>query len=393
MLDAVRATGGTAVAVTDTDLLAAQRAPARDEGTWVCPEGAACFAAVGRLRETGWLDGTEDVVVLNTGTGLIYPDTVPVDVPTLPRDGVIPRHRADPALWTARPRRRTGWSTWVLLVRVPDRIRSGHTNEEDGQVDGPLTLAIDIGGSGCKAVVLSPDGEMLSERVRRETPYPCTPPALLDELAELAAAQPAHDRVSVGFPGAIRRGRVREVPAFSRRGPGQDPDPELLALWTGYELETALADRFGKPVRVANDADVQGCAVIEGRGLELVVTLGTGVGCAVFFDGALLPHMELSHGRFGEGLSIEVACGDNQRQEIGKEAWRERVLNALEALESMVLPDHVFVGGGNAKKLDLDTIGPNRTLIPNVSGLLGGIALWDRTTDAGLDRAPAPVRT
>lgn len=87
-----------ALLVTDTDLLAAQRALARDEGTWVCPEGAACFAAVGRPRETGWLDGTEDVVVLNTGTGLIYPDTVPVDVPTLPRDGVIPRHRADPAL-------------------------------------------------------------------------------------------------------------------------------------------------------------------------------------------------------------------------------------------------------------------------------------------------------
>jgi threonine synthase len=90
VLDAVRSTGGTAVAVTDEELLAAQVALARDEGTWVCPEGAACFAAVGQLRESGWLDGTEDVVVLNTGTGLIYPDTVPVDVPTLPKDGVIP---------------------------------------------------------------------------------------------------------------------------------------------------------------------------------------------------------------------------------------------------------------------------------------------------------------
>jgi threonine synthase len=90
VLDAVRETGGTAVAVTDDELLAAQAALARDEGTWVCPEGAACFAAVGQLRESGWLDGGEDVVVLNTGTGLIYPDTVPVDVPTLPRDGAIP---------------------------------------------------------------------------------------------------------------------------------------------------------------------------------------------------------------------------------------------------------------------------------------------------------------
>jgi len=261
-------------------------------------------------------------------------------------------------------------------------------------MDKPFTLAIDVGGSGLKAGVLSPEGDLLSDRERRETPYPCTSPVLLDELAMLAATQPAHDRVSVGFPGAIRRGRVREVPAFSRRGPGQDPDPELLALWSGFELETALADRFGKPVRVANDADVQGCAVISGRGMELVITLGTGVGCAVFFDGTLLPHMELSHGRFGEGLSIEVACGDNQRHEIGKEAWRARVLDALQTMESMVLPDHVYLGGGNAKRLDVDSIGPNRTIVPNVSGLLGGIALWERTTGAesAVGTAPAPTR-
>ena len=85
---------------------------------------------------------------------------------------------------------------------------------------GPRTLAIDVGGTGLKAVVLDPDGEMISERLRVETPYPCPPPVLLDELDKLAKAQPDYDRVSVGFPGAIRRGRVREVPAFSRRGPG-----------------------------------------------------------------------------------------------------------------------------------------------------------------------------
>nr|WP_246405450.1 threonine synthase [Modestobacter versicolor] len=90
VLDAVRSTGGTAIAVTDEELLAAQHQLARDEGAWVCPEGAACFAAVGQLRESGWLDGTEEVVVLNTGSGLLYPDTVPVDVPTLAKDGVIP---------------------------------------------------------------------------------------------------------------------------------------------------------------------------------------------------------------------------------------------------------------------------------------------------------------
>jgi threonine synthase len=90
VLDAVRSTAGTAIAVTDDKLLAAQGALARDEGMWVCPEGAACFAAAGQLRESGWISEDEDVVVLNTGTGLIYPDTVPVDVPTLDPTGSIP---------------------------------------------------------------------------------------------------------------------------------------------------------------------------------------------------------------------------------------------------------------------------------------------------------------
>ncbi|MGQ0574671.1 MAG: ROK family protein [Pseudonocardia sp.] len=247
---------------------------------------------------------------------------------------------------------------------------------------GPRTLAIDVGGSGLKASVLSPDGEMVSERLRRPTPYPCPPPTLLSELSALATALPEHDRVSVGFPGAIRRGRVREVPALSRRRAGGPPDPKLVTAWAGFDLEGALRTALGKPVRAANDADVQGCAVVSGRGMELVVTLGTGVGCAVFFDGELLPHMELSHGRFGRGRSIDIACGEARRQRIGTRRWRREVLDALDTFEAMVLPDHVWVGGGNAKKLDGAALGPHRTVVPNISGLLGGIALWDPSRNA-----------
>ena len=261
-------------------------------------------------------------------------------------------------------------------------------------MDGVRTLAVDVGGTGLKALVLSPDGEMISERVRRETPYPCPPPVLLDELEALAKSQPEFDRVSVGFPGTIRRGHVREVPAFSRPKPGAKPDPGLVAQWSGFDLQTSLQERFGRPTRVANDADVQGCAVVTGTGMELVITLGTGVGCAVFFDGALLPHMELSHGRFDEGLSIEVACGDHHREKIGTKAWRKLVASALDAFEAMVLPDHLYIGGGNAKRLDPDTLGPNRSLVPNISGLLGGIKLWERAVAASvLGDVPAPVKS
>ncbi len=90
VLEAVRATEGTAVAVTDEELLAEVAAVAAAEGAFVCPEGAACFAAARRLREGGWLREHEQVVVLNTGTGLKYPETVDVTVPTLPRDGALP---------------------------------------------------------------------------------------------------------------------------------------------------------------------------------------------------------------------------------------------------------------------------------------------------------------
>ncbi|GAA2502918.1 threonine synthase [Winogradskya humida] len=93
VLRAVRETGGTAIAVSDDDLLLEQRRLAADEGTFVCPEGAACFAAARDLRATGFIDAGDRVVVLNTGTGLIYPSTIPVDVPTLPVTGEISPRR------------------------------------------------------------------------------------------------------------------------------------------------------------------------------------------------------------------------------------------------------------------------------------------------------------
>jgi threonine synthase len=90
VLQAVRESGGTAVAVTDEDILAEVAALASREGTWICPEGAACLVATRRLRDGGWIAEDDEVVVLNTGTGLKYPDTVRVDVPVLARDGVVP---------------------------------------------------------------------------------------------------------------------------------------------------------------------------------------------------------------------------------------------------------------------------------------------------------------
>jgi threonine synthase len=90
VLEAVRESEGTAIAVSDDAILDQLRALAAAEGAWICPEGAACLAAARDLRESGWIDAAQQVVVLNTGSGLKYPETVPVDVPVLPRDGRIP---------------------------------------------------------------------------------------------------------------------------------------------------------------------------------------------------------------------------------------------------------------------------------------------------------------
>jgi polyphosphate glucokinase len=249
------------------------------------------------------------------------------------------------------------------------------------------TLAVDVGGTRLKASVLDARGRMLAERVRVETPYPCPPPVLLTALRRLVRPLPAFHRASVGFPGLIRQGVVRQVPALTRRRPGGPPDPKLVARWVGFPLRERLEDAFGVPTLVANDADVQGSAVVRGKGFELVVTLGTGVGCALFEDGVLLPHLELSHGRYKGDLSIDLAAGNAERERLGNRRWNRRVARALRWLEEVVLFDRVYVGGGNAKHVTVD-LGPRAVIVPNTAGITGGIRLWQRY-DGPLSRSPA----
>jgi polyphosphate glucokinase len=251
------------------------------------------------------------------------------------------------------------------------------------------TLSVDVGGTRLKASVLDRGGKMLVDKVRIDTPYPCPPEVLVESLCRLARDLPSYHRVSVGFPGLIRKGVVRQVPALSRRKPGGPRNPELAARWAGFRLRDALEEAFGVPTLVANDADVQGSAAVRGEGFELVVTLGTGVGCALFEDGVLLPHLELSHGHFKRGRSIDIALGSAERERIGNKRWNRRVAQAFLWLERMVLFDRMYVGGGNAKHLALD-LGPRVEIVSNVAGITGGIRLWD-SYDGPISRRPAPV--
>lgn len=250
--------------------------------------------------------------------------------------------------------------------------------------DRPHTLAIDIGGTGLKASVLDASGAMVTSRIRTPTTYPLPPTGdggLLTKLGTLVAKLPDVDRVSAGFPGMVRHGVVLSAPHFvTKGGPGTPVDPALQAAWERFDLADGLQSMTGKATRVANDADVQGLAVIIGKGLELVVTLGTGFGTALFLDGALLPHLEIAHQPFRKGETYNEQLGERTRKDIGDERWNRRVAKAVANLDGLFFFDHLFIGGGNARRADLGGLGAvaeRVTLVDNTAGILGGIKLWE----------------
>jgi polyphosphate glucokinase len=154
-----------------------------------------------------------------------------------------------------------------------------------------------------------------------------------------------------------------------------------VKAWDRFDLATALTTSLGKPTRVVNDADLQGLDAASGKGLEVVVTLGTGFGTAVLHDGQLAPHMELSQHPFRKGETYDQQIGDVALREIGKKRWSRRVHKAIAALDAVFVFDHLYIGGGNARHLRGE-LGPRVSIIDSNAGLLGGIRLWDQSSMA-----------
>ena len=242
----------------------------------------------------------------------------------------------------------------------------------------PLTLAVDVGGTGLKASVLDADGAMVADRVKVPTPYPIPPEKLVTTLGKLVAPLPKAERASVGFPGMVRAGRVLSAPHFScKHGPGSAVDDELAALWSNFDLTTALTEAFGMPTKVANDADVQGAAVVSGNGLEFVMTLGTGFGSGLFYEGRMMPHLEIAHQPFRKGETYNDQIGEAARKEIGEERWNRRVQKAIKNMRALMFFDHLYIGGGNSRRLVRDDLDDDVTIVDNTAGILGGIKLWE----------------
>ena len=180
-----------------------------------------------------------------------------------------------------------------------------------------------------------------------KTPYPCTPEKLVDNLVDLVAPLPAADAGVGGIPGDGAEGPHPFGPPLLHGGrTGTQIDDDLVKLWDHFDLAGALRKRLGKPTKVANDADVQGSAVVSGKGLEVVITLGTGVGTAFFYDGRLLPHMEFAHTPFRKGENYNEQLGELTRKEIGNGRWNKRVRRAIETFRALTFFDHCYIGGG-----------------------------------------------
>ena len=238
------------------------------------------------------------------------------------------------------------------------------------------TLCVDVGGSAVKGATVGADGAMLGERVRVPTTYPLPPSALVEMIVEVAGRSEAAERVSVGFPGMVRTGHVLSAPHFvTTAGPGSSADPALVRAWASYDLAGAIDARLGLPCRLANDADTQGLAAIAGSGLELVITLGTGIGTALFLDGELQTHLELSHHPLTRKHTYNQHVGDAALKEVGAARWSKRVQHTVDVLYALTFFDHLYVGGGNAGKLTSDFT-HEATVVSNADGILGGARLW-----------------
>jgi polyphosphate glucokinase len=183
-------------------------------------------------------------------------------------------------------------------------------------------------------------------------------------LVRLVKPLPAFNHIAIGFPGVVRDGRVVTAPHWGTRP------------WAHFELAKTLSRRLGgAPARLINDAEMQGLAVIRGKGLELVLTLGTGACTALFRHGEIMPHLELAHHPLHNNASYNEYVGDAALKKIGRKRWNKRVARTIETLHSLLNYDHLFIGGGNAARITI-RLPDNASVVSNDAGIEGGAVLW-----------------
>ncbi|CAN5411028.1 ROK family protein [soil metagenome] len=234
-------------------------------------------------------------------------------------------------------------------------------------------LSIDIGGSNIKGTILNEKGELQKEYEKIATPNPASPQNVLSCIKTLVKNFPKYDRVSVGFPGYVKAGVIKTAPNLD------------TSLWKDVDFAQLLTDALGQPVQIVNDADMQGLGVVKGKGLELVITLGTGFGTALLMNGTLLPHLEFSHQPFGKSKSYDKYIGESALEKEGVKKWNRRMQKVFKVLKTVFNYDYLYIGGGNSDKLTFK-LDKNMKIVSNVDGIKGGSRLWVMEKET----APAP---
>lgn len=206
-------------------------------------------------------------------------------------------------------------------------------------------LGIDIGGSGIKgAPVDVRKGALLAPRYRIPTPQPAKPRAVAKTVAEVARHFDWHGPIGCGFPSVIRSGVATSAANIHKK-------------WIGTNAEALFAKETGCPVVVINDADAAGLAEMsfgagKGRsGTVLLITIGTGLGSAIFTNGHLLPNTEFGHIEI-DGVHAESMASDaaRKREKLSWKKWGKRFNKYLTAMDYLVSPDLIILGGGVSKK-------------------------------------------
>jgi polyphosphate glucokinase len=231
----------------------------------------------------------------------------------------------------------------------------------------PPILCSDIGGTGIKAMLVDDAGRAVSERTRVKTPSPSTPDDVFRAIAEFKKSISVYSRISVGFPGVVVDGVAQSAANLGTKE------------WKGVDVRKRIEKLLGAATRVGNDADIQGLWLIEGRGVELVLTLGTGIGSGLYLDGVLVPNLELGHAPFEKGKTYEQRLGKRALDKTTKREWRKRLARAIDGLRVVFNWRLLHLGGGHAELVDEKSLPQDVRVGRNVAGLLGGARLW---TDA-----------
>lgn len=225
-------------------------------------------------------------------------------------------------------------------------------------------LTIDIGGTSVKGSILSQSGDMITEYIKVPTPKKSTPEAIINCIKEIVAAL-NHDfsKVSIGFPGYVKKGIVETAPNLAKN------------QWMNIDLAKQVSDLLNLPVRLINDADQQALGIVAGVGFEIVVTVGTGFGTALVYDGELLPHLELAHLPITKNNDYDTYIGTEALEKVGDKKWNERLQRIIEIYKTVFNYDTLYIGGGNSKHIDFE-LDHNIKLVTNRDGIKGGAKLW-----------------